>query len=718
MTNSIKKLQLSVDGDGRIGSLRWGECEFAALPDQQDGLFVLQFRDFIGTAYRVSQGDFDQIAVDGCNDGGWTIVCSQCRALRGVVVTMRISPSPDGSWRWGITAVPGRDSCQVEWIDYPRLPLRRDPAESFLIPFAEGTLIRDLPRREERGDFRVEYASYPLSGVGSCYPGPAAMQFAAVFHGSAGLYIGCEDESHAPKLMDFSTRGSDGRCSVCQCFTGGEESPGFEVVTRGFDGDWQSAAAIGRQWIERHDPFLPAAMTTQRLAWLAQSPVVVAFAVRGRGLDCAGMAPNDYFPYCRALPYLEEFRRRWHSPLLALLMHWEGTAPWAPPYIWPPYGGVELLKTFADRLHEHGDRIGLYASGIGWTQQSVLLPEYDRREQFESEHIADEICTGPHGEAWSKNCNGAQSIRLGYDLCPAREFTRQTVVGEIRSATAAGIDYLQYFDQNQGAAAPLCYSRHHGHPSLPGAWSTAAMRKLLASAVDAAGDTVMGCENAAAEPYMEFCRLNDNRSHLAWGAGGEPVPVYPFLFHQYCSGFAGNGVCLSEWIDTVRTPFFAQWTLAWNFVNGNLLSVVLKDNGKIHWNWGLSWDLPEPEQAPLHELLHNLCAWRQGEAAQFLAVGRMEELPAEIDCGSRVVFRRKLPPVTTPSVLAASWSAGGRHCIILANYGTGPEVCAVRFKAHASGQVARLEGASEGFAGVSHLELSVPPLNAMMILLE
>jgi hypothetical protein len=153
---------------------------------------------------------------------------------------------------------------------------------------------------------------------------------------------------------------------------------------------------------------------------------------------------------------------------MVLLMHWEGTAPWAPPYVWPPYGGEEELKNFVETMHANGDRVGLYASGIGWTQQSMTDTSYTLYERFEKENVGAEICIGPRDEKFSRVCNGLKGQRIGYDLCPGREFTARTISNEIRQAAAAGVDYLQFFDQNQGCASPLCYAKNHGHPELPG----------------------------------------------------------------------------------------------------------------------------------------------------------------------------------------------------------------------------------------------------------
>ena len=385
MTLNLKRINLDFDEAGNVVLLQCAGIEFAAVePAGGSGLFVVQLRDFIGNPIRLDRSDFSDVTLHRSQDG-FEIEYFNCRRLRDTAVKVW-AVQKETEIRWRIQVSTENPACRCEWTDFPRLRLRRSTEERFLLPFAEGTLIDHLDWREKAANFKCEYSQYPLSGCNGFYPGPAAMQFAACFQGETGLYIGCADSAHAPKTLDIQCEGDEARRLMVQNFTGGAPGPEFEIVTAAFAGNWQDAAEIYRAWMLRHDPLLPEKIGKRIPGWLKESPVVIAFPVRGHGLDSSEMAPNEYFPYRKALPFLDRLRERWNGPLLALLMHWEGTAPWAPPYIWPPYGGEEALGEFTDAMHKAGDR-----EAVG----EYLQESYDRLKAEEYLRIAEDDLNKP-----------------------------------------------------------------------------------------------------------------------------------------------------------------------------------------------------------------------------------------------------------------------------------------------------------------------------------
>lgn len=701
-------LQLSFDQNGCLYSLCAGGTEFAR--PGTPGLFTLMLRDFIGNPIRLKTEDFQSCKVEK-KSGTWELIFSGTMYFPQITVKVSVNCLNDES-RWSIAVNLNRDELAVEWISFPELPLHRPEGSSFLLSYAEGTVISDLEKRQNETPYPCREAAYGLNGVSSFYPGPVAMQFEALLNNSGcGLYFGVEDKLQSPKTIDFMPDGSDGFYPFIQHFTGGADSPGYETVVKAFNGDWQDAAEIYRNYLE-NTSLLPSKLSERAPQWLMEHPVLLIYAVKGCGRDLGSMEFNEYFPYDNALPVIRKYHDLWNSQLMSVLMHWEGTAPWAPPYVWPPAGGVDMLKNFIDQMHADNNLVGLYCSGIGWTQQSMIDRSYDCRKEFEEKELINEVCRGPQGEAYSRVCNGAASIRLGYDLCPSRKFTIDTVCSQIAPAAEVSVDYMQYFDQNPGGSSPLCYEGKHGHSRLPDHWQTRAMQNLLERAREAAGKMVLGCENAAAEPYMDVCMLNDLRSHLAWSLKGYPVPLYSYLFHEYAAGFSGNGVHLQRWVDLNKTPFYLQWYLAWNFTNGNLLSVVLKNDGKIHWHWAMLWEVPEPDQDKLQTLIGNLCRWQQGVAKDALSRGRMIKSP-DVKFSGRDFITPDDRCITLPAVTSATWLIDNRKELLLVNYNDTEETGTVTFPAPQSGIIHMADSTVEFDAET--LTVTVPPLDAVLI---
>ena len=184
------------DNQGNVKSLRSGAVEFSSPGDSQ-GLFIIQFRDSIGNPFRLTEENFANCTVTE-KDGNFTLVYDTCNDVPDSTVEVTVLHKADGL-HWNISIDCKSPFLKTEWVDFPRLHFKNDTAEKWLLPFAEGTLISDLKKREESSFFKCLYAEYPMTGVTSFYPGPAPMQYEACYNSEAGICIICADPTHAPK---------------------------------------------------------------------------------------------------------------------------------------------------------------------------------------------------------------------------------------------------------------------------------------------------------------------------------------------------------------------------------------------------------------------------------------------------------------------------------------------------------------------------------------
>lgn len=714
-----------------------GQSMLAGAVSGGQSLFALQFRDRSdgGKALLLTGNDFARrsanltrqrstqtLVLDFAGHPAMPELCAQ------IAVTLT-DDSAMTFWRLSLQNI--APDFELEYQECPRLYLSYDLRDNggraeFFWPGAEGTLFERLDIRTGNAPFAGGRLSYPLDGLHGYYPGTCPMQFVHYNRDGAGLYFAAHDPGHTPKGIDVLLHSPEVMESFFQNFCGGAAGSyrmDFDMVLGGLDGDWQDAAIFYRAWMEQNDSSLPPKLAVNPAVpqWLKDSPLVLIYPVKGRGFDTGSVSGNEYFPYSNALPAIRHYATAWNSQIMALLMHWEGTAPWAPPYVWPPYGGEEMFGKFVDALHHEGNLVGLYCSGIGWTQRSSLDVGYTREQEFAEKNLQTVMCTGPEGEMFAKVCNGepGKGQRIGYEMCPECDFTVDTVCDEVAKVAAAGVDYMQYFDQNQGCSAPFCYSRDHGHEPAPGAWLPRAMQHLLARSDQAAQtgprQTILGCENAAAEPYIKYLPFNDLRSHLAWGYGGRAVPAYPMLFHEYNNSFTGNGVCMAFWFDHRRDPAFLQYRTVYSFVAGEVLSAVLKDNGRMHWAWVCSWDEDAPDQALMTRLIGNLNRCRREEGHDYLVFGRMEKsIPVKCAKWSMTTSETPARILTLPTVLASSWSFNGRRAQVLGNMSETEQEVTVLLPGPCRVRLIYGRDRKELTAG-GQLVCTVPPLDTLVI---
>ena len=580
-------------------------------------------------------------------------------------------------WRMEMDVVAGY---AVEWVDFPAVTIpdtliANGGVGTLFWPAQEGVVIEDVNLRS-RNFVRYREPGYPAHGWSGYYPSACQMQFMAFMQGDNGLYIGCHDTEHHVKYLEYVKHDAGHITIQLRLFPGAVKNHWtmpYEVVMESFDGDWHDAAQIYRTWIRRNPTMRHTPLTERDKLpeWVDRGTVVMCYPVRGEGDDKGAMKFNEYYPYTNIVQTAAEISRKLDAPLMPLVMHWEGTAPWAPPFVWPPAGSEENFRQMIRQLHAAGHYFGVYCSGIGWTQQSMIDKSYSCEDTFRELQIQQKVCRGPRHEMYSLICNGDDAQRWGYDLCAAADGVDDIVVDEILKIADSGCDYVQFFDQNLGGLSYLCYADDHGHPPAPGNWEVPAMKALMQNVSRALRQRQLspeiGCEAAASEPFIETFRFNDLRANINFMVG-TPVPAYNYVYHEYVCNFSGNQNPAAGIIDVEQSPDNLLLRTAMGFISGDTITITIRDGGLIHWNWGAPWADSIPDQDAIITLIRNMNQWRQGKWKEFLLYGAMEK-PYPVACEKVPLHLEGVDAVPMyPAVLTSRWSFQGREAQFFVNY--------------------------------------------------
>lgn len=650
------------------------------------------------------------------------------RALDVAVEVRCPGDSPLTFWRLSVQNGTG---LMIDHIDFPTVVTPNDLIATggdgrVFWPAMEGALIEDIERRE-RGPWRYQPVEHPHFGWIGLYPSSCPMQFMAYYARKAGLYLAAHDDHSHPKGIEFHKHPGGGIQLDFRLFPGGIKAESYampyEMVLGVFEGDWHAAAEVYRTWRDASAMPRPPRLDSNPAlpGWFEKSPVVVTYPVRGEK-DMGDMTPNEYYLYTRAVEPLRRLGQEMGAPVLALLMHWEGSAPWAPPYVWPPHGDAGDFARFVRDLHADGNLVGLYASGVAYTLRSNTDPTYNMEKEFAEKKIVQYVNIAPDGHpATNGVCAGPSAQRIGYDLCPANAWVQDTVVHEVEKILPSGVDYLQYFDQNLGGSSYRCYARSHGHPPAPGVWQNEAMSRIFGRINDAVARSgrkvLIGCESAAAEPFLPYLLFNDLRYSINLRFA-IPVPAYAYLNHEYINNFMGNQNSVRECVDYGRSPLNLHQRLAYSFVAGDMLTVVLRGGGKIGWEWGTTWEAPGPDHTSVVQLIRSLNAWRVGVGKPFLVYGRMLK-PLDVR-GTSVIAMispggAKLP---FPSLFTSRWQSGSRIAQVVVNYTPDAQTCALAGVPGRSVQLYRQPQAPAESIAVSadgQVPLRIEPLSAVLV---
>ena len=227
---------------------------------------------------------------------------------------------------------------QLEWLEFPSFCVQdtfedKGGNSEILFPYNEGAIVKNIKAREWSG-FKYCEPEYPSRGSYSMYPGMICSPFLACLSDKGNIYIGSHDKNNNTKHIDFY-RTDDGVRLVVRVYPGvdgGVYETDYDTVMTVFDGDWHDGAEIYRNWLEKSNSLnLPKIVENRGLPeWYEESPIVITYCVRGHH-DTDIMEPNKLFPYINGLKVIDELAEKLDSKIMAILMHWEGTAPWAPP---------------------------------------------------------------------------------------------------------------------------------------------------------------------------------------------------------------------------------------------------------------------------------------------------------------------------------------------------------------------------------------------------
>lgn len=633
---------------------------------------VSAFTPLFRLCLRERSGESEIFSAEDATKNEGTLVFSGFR--RDLTVRVLTHTEADGNGLQLGVQVENHTQARVEWVDIllPELPHLRanDPnGGELLLPYNEGAVIRD--------ENKLTFAEpkYPSMGNYPVFPNMMFAQFFAYHFDGAdapdgcGLYVGAHDAARGVKGL-WAEKREEGVQLILRLYCDADFAEGYTlpypVVIKGFYGTWQTAAEIYRNWFESALPAGAKKIIEQQSLpeWYADSPVVVSYPVRGVH-DMDEMKPNRLFPYENALPLIAELREKIDARILVLLMHWEGTAPWAPPYVWPPYGGEASFRAFMDELHAQGDLMGVYCSGFGYTMQSNLIAEYNNEAEYHQRGLSEAMCAGPDGTVQiSEICTFQRS---GYDICPASEAGKALLAEAYRPLLQSGVDYAQILDQNHGGSQYFCHSTKHGHPAGPGAWMTQNMQALLHEWNQMGGKMLLGCESAAAEPFIGNLQFSDNRYELCYYVG-HPVPLYAYLYHEYVRNFMGNQVScpFPTDVDTLRMR------MAYSFAAGDCLTIVLTPDGDLMVNWGTRDFEHHPDREKTLHFMKNLMAFYREQAKKYLYNGKMIA-PGAFRC-EQVSYCDNIDAV--PAVMSSAWQAADGTCAqILVNHTDVPQQC-------------------------------------------
>jgi hypothetical protein len=662
---------------GRLLSCRssgpGGEEFIASSPTHP--AWILQYRQG-KTLHRLSSRDARQTQISLTKEDGVQTLAMAFHHVGGlnlsVLATVRVSVLEPGS-RWGLT-LDNQAGLEIVDLQFPFIVTRYDLKGSLLIPSYAGKLKAHPSPESLEPDSAEAWAFSIENGNSAHYPGGFFAQFLAYYTRRAGLYLACEDSMAHVKL--FKTLHCEPGIRLGIAHVGDWPQPGtrtleYSIVLRCFKGDWYDAADLYRTWTLQQHWAVPLHRRTDIPAWLLDSPAYISLRLQGE-LDIGPVFPvKAFLPYTKILPHLDRLSRQLQAPLAVILMAWERGGPWVYPDCFPPIGGDAALKRFCHLARQRGWRVGSYCNGTRWVTRH-FWNDYDGKAFFHKNRGDRSVCRTPSGEAWQESWD--RMWRPSYACCLGEPHTRQIAEKFVARLFGWGMESIQFFDQNMGAATFPCFATDHPHPPVPGRWMAESMQAVMrgfkkaarsSPALQVIHSTEAPC-NETCLPLFQECDVRViPPGHVS---NYDFLPLYHYLYHECIILQGGMGMG--------PEPHHLSTRNACNAVLGEVPGAVMTDDGSLlnrdTGNWA-PWKPAVGSHRESLTMLRNVLALRRGPGRDFLVFGRMQR-PSRVKGIKIETWESNSRVNRIPAVFHAAWEApDGRLGIALANWTSAPQ---------------------------------------------